>query len=163
MWIFWQNVYSQIKQISVNPLSRYKWQPPPLHPFSYQPPDLRRWLLVFPVCTIIIDEGSLVITSRQFGIDSCLQCVFQCLVHGPFLESIMLFSRWKDSSWLTQSIPSQGQIFWTSTELYSFEQNKALDSANLDIDRDLFFPTRHLTNLKIDRVLFFRIRNLINS
>jgi hypothetical protein len=37
-------------------------------------------------------EDSFVITSRQFGIHSCLQCDFQRLVHGPFLEIIMLFS-----------------------------------------------------------------------
>ena len=58
---------------------------------SYQPPAHRR-LLAFPAFSIIIGEDSFVITSRQFGIDSCLQCAFQPLVHGPFLESIMLFS-----------------------------------------------------------------------
>jgi hypothetical protein len=31
---------------------------------------------VFPVCVIIIDEDSFVVTSRQFGIDSYLQCTF---------------------------------------------------------------------------------------
>ena len=63
-----------------------------MHPVSYQPPTHRR-LLVFPVCVFIIDaEDSFVITSRKFGIHSCLQCALQCLVHGPFLEIIMLFS-----------------------------------------------------------------------
>ncbi len=55
-------------------------------------------LLVFPVCVIIIGEDSFVITSRQRRIDWCLQCVFQGLVHGPFLENIMLFSSWKEDS-----------------------------------------------------------------
>ncbi len=55
-------------------------------------------LLVFPVCVIIIGEVSFVITSRQCHIDWCLQCVFQGLVHGPLLESIMLFSNWKEDS-----------------------------------------------------------------
>jgi hypothetical protein len=48
---------------------------------------------VFPVCVIIIGKDSFVITSRQFGIDSCLQGAFQRLVHSAFLESIMLFSK----------------------------------------------------------------------
>ena len=55
-------------------------------------------LLVFPVCVIIIGEVSFVITSRQFGIDWCLRCVFQGAVHSFFLESIMLFSSWKRDS-----------------------------------------------------------------
>jgi hypothetical protein len=49
-------------------------------------------LLPFPVCAFIIGEDSFVITSRLFGIHSCLQCAFQRLVHSSFLESIMLFS-----------------------------------------------------------------------
>ncbi len=53
---------------------------------------LHRRLLPCPVCAFIIGEDSFVITCRQFGIHSCLQCAFQCLVHGPFLEIIMLFS-----------------------------------------------------------------------
>ncbi len=36
-------------------------------------------------------KDSFVITSRQFGIHSCLQCVFHSLVHNVFLESIILF------------------------------------------------------------------------
>ncbi len=44
------------------------------------------------VRAFIIGEDSFVITSRQFGIHSCLQCAFQRLVHSVFLESIMLFS-----------------------------------------------------------------------
>ncbi len=41
-------------------------------------------------------------TSRQFGIHSCLQCVFQSLVHGIFLEIIMLLSTCsKDSRYPT--------------------------------------------------------------
>ncbi len=43
-------------------------------------------------------EDSFVITSRQRRIDWCLQCAFQGLVHGPFLESIILFSSWKEDS-----------------------------------------------------------------
>lgn len=69
IWKRLQNVYSQIKQT-------------PTH----------RRLLAFPVCPFIIGEDSFVITSRQFGIHSFLQSVFQCLVHSDFLESIMLFS-----------------------------------------------------------------------
>ena len=41
---------------------------------------------------------SFVITSRQFGVDTCLQCAFQRIVHGVFLESIMLFSSWSKDS-----------------------------------------------------------------
>jgi hypothetical protein len=59
-------------------------QTPPLHPVSYQPPTHRR-LLVFPVFVFIIGEDSFVITSRPFGIHSCLQCVFQCHVNSDFL------------------------------------------------------------------------------
>ena len=91
MWKRLQNVYSQIKQTRLKPLSQPIWQPPPLHPVSYQPPTHRR-LLPFPVRAFIIGEDSFVITSRQFGIHSCLQCAFQRLVHSAFLESIMLFS-----------------------------------------------------------------------
>ena len=64
---------------------------PPLHPVSYQRPT-HRSLLPFPVRVFIIGEDSFVITSRQFGIHSCLQCAFQLLVHSAFLESIMLLS-----------------------------------------------------------------------
>jgi hypothetical protein len=64
---------------------------PPLQPVSYQRPTHRR-LLPFPIRVFIIGEDSFVITSRQFGIHSCLQCDFQSLVHSAFLESIMLFS-----------------------------------------------------------------------
>ena len=49
MWKRLQNVYSQIKQNRLKPLSQPIWQPPLLHPVSYQPPTHRR-LLVFPVC-----------------------------------------------------------------------------------------------------------------
>ena len=49
MWKRLQNVYSQIKQTRLKPLTRPVWQPPLLHPVSYQPPTHRR-LLVFPVC-----------------------------------------------------------------------------------------------------------------
>ena len=91
MWKRLQNVYSEIKQTRLKPLSQTIWQPPPLHPFSYQPPTHRR-LIVFPVCVIIIGEDSFVITIRQFGIHSSLQCDFQRLDHGPCLEIIMLFS-----------------------------------------------------------------------
>jgi hypothetical protein len=48
MWKRLQNVYSQIKQARLKPLSQPIWQPPVLHPFSYQPPTHRR-ILVFPV------------------------------------------------------------------------------------------------------------------
>ncbi len=91
IWKRLQNVCSQIKQRRPNPLSWPIWQPPPLYPFSYQPPTHRR-LLPFPVCVFIIGEDSFVMTSRQFGIHSWLQCVFQRLAHGIFLEIIMLFS-----------------------------------------------------------------------
>jgi hypothetical protein len=40
-----QNVFSQIKQTRLKPLIQSIWQPPPLHPFSYQPPAHRRLLL----------------------------------------------------------------------------------------------------------------------
>jgi hypothetical protein len=91
MWKRLQNVYSQIKQRRLKPLSQSIWQPPPLYPVSYQPPTHRR-LLPFPVCVFIIREDSFVMTSRQFGIHSCRQFVSQRLVHGPFLEIIILFS-----------------------------------------------------------------------
>ncbi len=91
MWERLHNVYLQIKQSRLKPLSQPIWQPPPLHPVSYQPPTHRR-LLPFPVRAFIIGEDSFVITSRQFGIHSCLQCAFQRLVHSAFLEIIMLFS-----------------------------------------------------------------------
>ena len=39
---------------------------------------------------------------RKFDIDSFLRCVFQCLVHSVFLESIMMFFIWsKDSLYPT--------------------------------------------------------------
>ena len=142
------------------PLSQSIWQPPPLHPFSYKPPDHRR-VLAFPECTII-GEDSFVITSRQFGVGSCLQCAFQRLVHGPFLESIMLFSSWKQDSLYHACSSAAWQasrsllykagcmlrhslrlwirwvrhISWTSTELYSFEQGTWL--TNLMSLRDFF-------------------------
>ena len=90
MIVLCENVYSQIKQIRLQPLSQPIWQPR-LHPVSYQPPTHRR-LLPFPVCVFIIAEDSFVMTRRQFGIHSWLQCAFQRLVHGPFLEIIILFS-----------------------------------------------------------------------
>jgi hypothetical protein len=81
-----QNVHSQIKQTRLNLRSRTQsiWQPPPPHPFSCQLPVHRR-VLPFPVNTIITEvcEESFDITSRQFGIDSCLQYAFQRLVYGP--------------------------------------------------------------------------------
>jgi hypothetical protein len=119
MWKCLPNDYSHIKQTRLKSLSQSVWQPTPRCPFfSYQPPSHRR-LLVFPVCTIIIGEDSFVITSRQLGIDSCLQqCVLRSFVHSPFLESIMLFSNWKKQS----LYPSTFRYSWTSTELYSFEQ-----------------------------------------
>ena len=55
MWKRLQNVYSQMKQTRLKPLSQDIWQPPPLHPVSYQPPTHRR-LLAFPVCGFIIEE-----------------------------------------------------------------------------------------------------------
>jgi hypothetical protein len=79
MWKHLQNVYSQIKQTRLKPLSQPIWQPPPLHHVSYQRPTHRR-LLAFPVCAFIIGEDSFVITSRQFGIHACLQCAFQRLL-----------------------------------------------------------------------------------
>ena len=91
MWKRLRNVYSQINQTRRKPLNQPIWQPPPAHALSYQRPAHRR-LLPFPVCVIIIDEGSFVITSRQFGIDSCLQWTFPFLVHSHFLERIMMFS-----------------------------------------------------------------------
>ncbi len=91
MWKRLQTVHSQIKQTRLKSLSQSTWQPSPLHPVSFQPPTHRR-LLPFPVCTFVIGEDSFVITSRQFGIHSWLQCDFQRLVHGPFLEIIILFS-----------------------------------------------------------------------
>ncbi len=91
MWKRLQNVYSQIKQTRLKPLTLPTWQPPPLNPVSYQPPTHRR-NLPFPVRDFIIGEDSFVITSRQYGIHSCLQCAFQRLVHSAFLESIMMFS-----------------------------------------------------------------------
>jgi hypothetical protein len=84
MWKRLQNVWSQINQIRLKPLSQPIWQPPPLHPVSYQPTTHRR-LLPFP-------EDSFVMTSRQFGIHSWLQFTFHRLVHGIFLEIIILFS-----------------------------------------------------------------------
>ena len=44
-----------MKQTRLKPLSQDIWQPPPLHPVSYQPPTHRR-LLAFPVCAFIIEE-----------------------------------------------------------------------------------------------------------
>ena len=55
MWKRLQNVYSQMKHTRLKPLSQVIWQPPPLHPVSYQPPTHRR-LLAFPVCAFIIEE-----------------------------------------------------------------------------------------------------------
>ncbi len=91
MWKRLQNVYSHIKQTRLKPLTHPIWQLPLLHPVSYQPPTHRR-LLSFPVCVFIIGEDSFVMTSRQFGIHSWLQCDFHRLVRGIFLEIIMLFS-----------------------------------------------------------------------
>ncbi len=92
MWKRLQNVYSQIKPTRLKTLTHPIWQPPPLHPVSYQPTTHRR-ILPFPVRVFIIGEDSIVITSRQFDTHSWLQCDFQCLAHSVFLESIMLFSR----------------------------------------------------------------------
>ncbi len=55
MWKRLQNVYSQMKHTRLKPLSQFIWQPPPLHPVSYQPPTHRR-LLVFPACGLINEE-----------------------------------------------------------------------------------------------------------
>ncbi len=90
IWKRLQNVYSQIKKNRLNPLSQPIWQPPTLHPVSYQPPTHRR-LLEFPVCVFIIGEISFVITSRQFGFHSCLQCDFQRLFMVLFLRSSCCF------------------------------------------------------------------------
>ena len=45
IWKRLHNVYSQIKQTRLKPLSKPIWQPPPLHPFCYQPhsPAHRHW------------------------------------------------------------------------------------------------------------------------
>ncbi len=53
---------------------------------------------MFPVCVIIIGEDSFDITTWKFGIDWCLQCDFQGLVHSFFLENIILFSTCKKDS-----------------------------------------------------------------
>ena len=45
-----------------------------------------------------LGEDSFVITGRKVGVLSYLHCVFQRLVHGPFLESINLFSSWSKDS-----------------------------------------------------------------
>ncbi len=63
MWKRLQNVYSQIKQTRLKPLTHPIWQPPPLHPVSYQPPTHRR-LLPFPVCAFIMVKTPL---SSQVG------------------------------------------------------------------------------------------------
>jgi hypothetical protein len=90
-WLSWlfrlQNVYSQIKQYRLKPLSKTISQPAPSPPSSYQPPDTvdyLRFLYVSWSC-----EDSFVITSRQRRIDWCLQCAFQGLV---FLTSLMTSS-----------------------------------------------------------------------
>ena len=84
------------KQARLKPLSKPISQPPPSPPSSYQPPDTVDYLRFLYVSSS--GEDSFVITSRQLRIDWCLQCAFQGLVHGPFLESIMLFSSWEEDS-----------------------------------------------------------------
>ena len=64
-------------------------------------------------------EDSFGITSRQLGVQTCLQSAFQCLIHCLFLEIVMLFSscskdslypssRCRQNSWM-------GQNSWTLT------------------------------------------------
>ncbi len=86
------NQTSQTKATESSPITTSSFAPF-LLPTSYH-----CRLLTFPVCVIIIGEDSFVITSRQHRIDWFLQCVFQGLVHGFNLESIMLFSSWKEDS-----------------------------------------------------------------
>ena len=100
IWLFrLQNVYSQIKETRLKPLSKSISQPPP--PESgpcLLPTSWHRRVLSFPVCVIIIGEDSFVITCHQHGIDWYLQCVFQGLVYSFFLEIILLFSICKEDS-----------------------------------------------------------------
>ena len=91
-WFLTFDLYSQIKRAGLKPLSKTMWQPPPPHPFCYQAPATVGYLRSC-MCHHHLREDSFVITSRQFGIDWCLQCAFQGLVPSFFLESIMLFSR----------------------------------------------------------------------
>ncbi len=68
---------------------------------------------MFPVCVINICEDSFVITSREFGIDYYLQCVFQSLVHSFFLE--------KTTGSRSTGGVSQRTIPYTSNDKFSQE------------------------------------------
>ena len=59
---------------------------PPQHPFSYQDPTTVGYYCFLYVSSFI-GEDSFVITSRQFGIDYCLQCAFQGLVPSFCLDT----------------------------------------------------------------------------
>ncbi len=105
-------------------------QPPPRHPVSYQPPTNRR-ILVFPVWIFIIGEDSFVFTSRQFGIHSCLQCVFHRLVHGPFLEIIMLFPTVVMTPLSLLQIEDKSQFtIWNMSIVHTGEVRPVMTSVN---------------------------------
>jgi hypothetical protein len=87
MW----NVYSQIKQSKLKPLSHTS-QPCFLYVSHHQ------WRLLCHHKSAI-------------GIHSCLQCDFQSLVHSTFLESIMLFSSCSKDS-LYPASRSRATILW---------------------------------------------------
>ncbi len=95
------NQTNQIKPLS-KPISQLASSPPS----SYQSPDTVGYL-----CFLHVSSSSwrlLCITSRQHRIDWCIQCAFQGLVHSTFLESIMLFSIWKEDS----LYPDSKCAFW---------------------------------------------------
>ena len=69
-------------------------------------------LLSILVGAFVIMEDSFGITSRQFGVQTCLQSAFQCLIHCLFLEIIMLFSSCsKDSLYPSSRCRARMELF----------------------------------------------------
>ncbi len=129
MWKRLQNVYSQIKQNRLKPLSQSIWQPPPLYPVSYQPPTHRSYL-----CFLYVSHHRwrlLCHHKSTIGIHSYLQCDFQSLVHSDFLEIIILSSSWSKDSLYPDPGPGQPSYH----PFYHIRSNERSNELLLSYDR----------------------------
>ena len=137
MWKRLQNVYSQMKHTRLKPLSQVIWQPPPLHPVSYQPPTHRR-LLAFPVCGFIIEEFE-----GFFDVRSIVSHLHvHTREHSVNQHNFVAWSS-KRALILPNPIPSELLLFArriASPVCFTFPNGTALNS----ISTKTYFPSTHM-------------------
>ncbi len=119
---------------------------------------------MFPVCPFIIGEDSFVITSRQFGIHSCLQCVFHRLLHSVCLEIIMLFSSCnKDSLYPSSRSRATMELSPHPNDIRVRLRESTCDNQNFALltDCHVFFslkiPNLHFYHLEIPTILCLQV------